>query len=633
MKGRAIRARLRGALEVPRLWLSVVAETARACRRAHPRAFATLLLLTVIQGLVPPAAAWVTKLTFDLLARSLSDGMDGDAWRRLIGLLGAGLVLGLTSRAVRPWVSYLRGDLSRRLDEATQERTYRKVTGIAGLRYFEDSRFFDTVHLAIQGLESGVEHSLGLMVFSLSSVTTLVAFGGILLSLGPGLALLVLVAAAPQAVAELRLGRRRVEVATDHAPRRRRSTYLAHLLWGPPAAKEIRLFGLGEHFLGRLLDQVREVHRADRRLEAATTRWQLGLDTFAGLLSSAVFVVVVVEAARGRLSLGDVTLYTSAVGSVQGTVAQLLGLGGRLNAGALFFRHHRRLMELPDSVVRPAVPRPVPRLERGIELRGVRFRYGDDLPWVLDGVDLAIPAGHATALVGVNGSGKTTLVKLLVRLYDPTEGRILWDGVDLREMDPAELRRRVSVIFQDFMRYALPARENVGVGRVEAMEDAAAIRRAAEEAGIDELLSALPAGYDTQLSRMFADETRGSELSGGQWQRVALARLLMRREAPFLILDEPTASLDPEAEHALYRRFVSLVHGRTAVLVSHRFSTVRMADRVVVLEHGRVQEEGEHEELLARGGRYAELFTLQAERFLTAPGPRPRRPARPATSR
>jgi ATP-binding cassette, subfamily B, bacterial len=277
----------------------------------------------------------------------------------------------------------------------------------------------------------------------------------------------------------------------------------------------------------------------------------------------------------------------------------------------------------PD-LTEPARAPAVSPLRRGIELRNLSFRYGAGLPWILRDVDLTIPNGATVAIVGLNGAGKSTLVKLLLRFYDPTLGSVRWDGRDLREMSAAGLRERIGVAFQDFMCYDLPASENVGLGDLDALDDHDRISHAAAKAGIHDTLAALPRGYATMLTRMFTDHTdrdnpeTGVLLSGGQWQRVALARAFLRADCDLLILDEPSAGLDPEAEYDIHRRLRSLREGRTTLLISHRLSAVRDADRIVVLADGRIAEEGTHASLLAAGGAYARLFRMQAQGYQEA---------------
>jgi len=277
------------------------------------------------------------------------------------------------------------------------------------------------------------------------------------------------------------------------------------------------------------------------------------------------------------------------------------------NLFAFFAEATRAIVERPKPLDLPTAE------EEGIRFDGVGFRYPGNEAWAIRGLDLFIPRGHSLALVGHNGAGKTTFIKLLTRLYEPTEGRILLDGRDLRAWDETALRARIGVVFQDFNQYQLKARDNVGLGSVDHRTDEARMLRAVERGGATELLGSLKEGLETQLGRWFKD---GAELSGGQWQKIALSRAFMREEADILVLDEPTAALDAEAEHAVFERFKQLAAGRTSILISHRFPTVRMADTIVVLEGGRLIEQGTHEELVARGGRYAELFALQAKGYL-----------------
>jgi ATP-binding cassette, subfamily B, bacterial len=582
--------------------------------QAQPVICLALVLLTALQGVLPLATAWLTKLLFDLLALAFQEGFSPALTRQLAFILAGQTFLMLVGQMAAPLNNYLNAEMGRRLTVAVQQAVYGKISCLAGMAYFEDPAFHDTFRLAGQGAQFGTANMLRTLTGLLQSIITLVGFIGVLVAFSPLLAGLVALAALPQLVVQLKIGRQRFGLAFNLSPEERRAFYYGHLLSSPTPAKEIRLFGLADYFLGGLLDTYRRIHRAQHRQELRELRWTLGLEGLATLVSSGAFIVVVLQAFAGRLSLGDVTLYTSAVRSVQSALTGIVAALSNLNEQALFFSHYQRLQALPQPVAIAASPRPVPPLQSGIELRNVSFRYTEQHPWVLRHANLFIPAGLCLALVGLNGAGKTTLVKLLTRLYDPTEGEILWDGVDIREFDPQALRRRVGVIFQDFMRYELSARENIGLGDVQYVAEMGRIHQAAEQAGIGPFIEHLPHGYETILSRVFGENGTGVDLSGGEWQKVAIARLFMR-QADLLILDEPTAALDAQAEHEIYSHFAGLVSGRTSLIISHRFSTVRMADLIAVLEDGQITECGSHQELLAQQGSYARLYRLQAERY------------------
>jgi len=394
----------------------------------------------------------------------------------------------------------------------------------------------------------------------------------------------------------------------------------------------VKLFGLGPLLLGRYKSMAETFFGEDRRLAVRRTVWGYGLS----LISTAVFygcyALIVMATVRGRLTLGEMTLYLVAFRQGQQSFQAILSAAGSMYEDTLYMSNLFDYFAIPteDGVDANAAAAPilVAPGELGVRFEDVGFRYpggarsGDgpnggvaataDAPrerWALRHVSVFVPKGQSLALVGENGAGKTTFIKLLTGLYQPTEGRVLLDGRDLRHWDEAALRRRIGVIFQDFNQYQLMLRENVAFGSVEHLEDEPRVGRAVDRGGAAELVAGLPAGLQTQLGRWFS---AGVDLSGGQWQKVALARAFMRDEADILVLDEPTAALDAEAEHAVFQRFRALAAGRTTILISHRFPTVRMADRILVLEKGQVVEDGSHDALLAAGARYAHLFKLQA---------------------
>jgi ATP-binding cassette subfamily B protein len=402
------------------------------------------------------------------------------------------------------------------------------------------------------------------------------------------------------------------------SPTERRRVFYQSLQEDPQAAKEIRLFGLGGFLRGRMLAERQTADAAKRREDRREVVVQGGLALTGALIAGIGLLWAVVAARRGTLSIGDMTMFVAAVAGVQGALGTVVHSFAQTHRQLTMFGHYIAVLGTEPDLPVTVGPAPVPRLRRGIELRDVWFRYDDTHPWVLRGVNLFIPQGLAVALVGLNGAGKSTLVKLLCRFYDPTRGEILWDGRSLRAVDLAELRGRIGAVFQDYMTYDLSATENVAVGDLSALDDRCRVRAAARRAGVDQVLAGLPQGYDTLLTRSFfggseeEEAQAGVRLSGGQWQRVALARAFLRDRRDLMILDEPSAGLDAEAEHEVHSRLREHRVGQTSLLISHRLGAVRDADRIVVLADGVVAEQGTHAELLLARGAYARLFALQA---------------------
>jgi ATP-binding cassette, subfamily B, bacterial len=445
----------------------------------------------------------------------------------------------------------------------------------------------------------------------------LVGIAGItlaLLALQPWLVPLVLAAGVPLLIAVARGGELmfRFHHRTTEAERRR--NYLYMLLSGKDAAKELRAFGL-EPFLRERFDRLYDEHLAELR-KVARRRLRVSLlgNLATTVVLSGIVAVLLVLALDGRIGLADAGTAAGAVFVLGERLMNGVFSAGMLYESSLFIEDFTSFVAMAPEVQARRRRDPAPSGFRRLRVEDVSFTYPSATTPALSGVSMEIGAGEIVALVGENGSGKTTLAKLLCRLYLPHGGRVLWDEVDTATVDPDELRRLVAVIFQDFLHYSLPASENIGMGRHQRIGDAEAIRGAAAHAGADEFLARLPAGYETVLGPEFEG---GNELSVGQWQRVALARAFFR-DAPFIILDEPTAALDARAEHELFESIRTLCRGRSVLLISHRFSSVRSADRIYVLDGGRVIESGSHEQLMAQGGRYADLFTLQASAYLSS---------------
>ncbi|MEW9529356.1 ABC transporter ATP-binding protein [Microbispora sp. NPDC049125] len=583
----------------------------RACR-GLTAAFAALTLLTAA---LPVAIAWLTKLVLDEIA-------GGHPRVAAAAALGAALAACGVLAALGPQlIQYVRDETGRRVGLVAQDRLFHSAERFVGLARFEDPAFLDRLRMAQQygGSTPGLVVSAALGV-----VRTAVTGAGFLVSLltiSPWTALAVVGAAAPTLAAELWLSRRRADMLWRIGPAERREFFFTQLLVDVQAAKELRLFGVGAHLRRLMNAERRSANSERRRTDIRELRVQAGTAILAALAAGGGLLWVLVAAAGGRGGVGDVSLFVAAVAGVQAATAGLVVEWVTAHQQLLLFGHYLAVLDAEPDLPVPAAPRRAGPLRQGIELRDVWFRYSPGHPWALRGVNLTIPHGAAVALVGKNGAGKSTLVKLLCRMYDPERGAVLWDGVDLRELDPAELRGRIGAVFQDYMHYDMSAADNIGLGDLAAMGDRERIETAARRAGVHDTVAGLPRGYDTLLSRIFGEPSEDGEpeagvhLSGGQWQRLALARAYLRGERDLLILDEPSSGLDAEAEHEIHEGLRQHRHGRTSVLISHRLGAVRDADHLVVLDGGEIVEEGTHAGLLARGGVYARLFELQARGY------------------
>lgn len=577
--------------------------------------------LAVVGGVAPVGVGLLTRDVVDRLA-----GARDPAYASLL-LLATGLAAaGLAVAVVPHVVAHLDGVWSRAVNVRAQALLYAgAATRLAGLSRLEDPQFRDRLRLAEQ---AGRMAPTTIAVGGLEIARVVLTVGGFVVTLvafNPWMVVLLVLVGIPAAYAQLALSRQRATVLWRVSPGERRQLFYAELLTGLEAAKEIRLLGLADLFGARMVAELTTINAEHHRLDRRELRVQVVLAVLTALASGAGLIWAVTAAAGGRITVGDVALFIAALAGVQGAIGTAVSRFAAIHQAALMFDHFRAVLAVEPDLDQPAVPRPVPPLATGIRLADVWFRYGPDQPWVLRGVDLEIPAGRTVALVGLNGAGKTTLVKMLLRFYDPTRGAVRWNGVDLRQLPVAEVRRRIGAVFQDYMCYDLSAAENIGVGAVDRIDDQALIERSARRSGAHDKLAGLPHGYATQLTRMFLDAadkddtSTGVLLSGGQWQRVALARAFMRADRDLLIMDEPSAGLDAEAEADIHRRLRELRQGRTTLLISHRMSTVRDADHIVVLDAGRVVEQGTHDQLMSEAGAYARLFQLQAAGYQEAP--------------
>jgi ATP-binding cassette subfamily B protein len=495
-----------------------------------------------------------------------------------------------------------------RVTDRVLETIHRKSIEM-DLRYYEDPAYQDSLHLAQQEAPYRPTAVLNDLLRVLQSGLTLIGIIGLIATMHWLLAALLFVAVLPALVVRIRHADRYYLLQERQVELQRRTNYISWLLLFEPPAKEIRLFNLGSLLTDRFRDLRDRLRIEQIGLAKDRSVGEASVQVIAALAVFAAFAYIAWETFQGGLSIGDLVMYFVAVQRGQSQMQTLFAGLGSLYEDNLFLARLEGFMEVEPEVVAPQDPKPVPRpIKYGIRFEGVSFRYPGSSRPLLDGIDLEINTGEVVALVGANGAGKTTIVKLLCRLYDPIGGRITMDGIDLREFRPEELRREISVVFQDFFKYFLPARDNIWFGDVDRPREGLEIGEAARMAGADAFVRNLRYGYDTDLGRLW-DE--GEELSTGEWQKIALARGFFR-EAQLLVVDEPTSALDAVAEAELFQTLHRLVGGRATLLISHRFSTVRMADRIYVMDGGRILESGTHEELLSQNGKYAHLYLLQA---------------------
>ena len=590
--------------------------------KSAPGLSVALATLTLISAALPIGVAWVGKAIVDAVVA-------GDT-TLAIWKVGTELGLVATTSLVMRALGLVWQLVGNRLSIDINVAILEKARTL-DLAQFEDPEFYDQLTRARREASTRPLAVVRDSAQLFQNALTLTGYAGLLTGFSWLAVLGMVVAGIPATIVEMRFSKAAFSMRNWRSPETRRLNYLEYVLANDEHAKEVMLFGLGPLLLDRYKKLAWTFYAEDQKLGTRRAGWAwllslLGTGAFYGR-----YAAMVLQAARGILTLGEMTLYVVAFRQGQQAFQSILTSIGGMYEDNLYMSNLFKYLALPtlrqptQLPAQPALSESPGRLAReepgmpvtpgaGITFENVGFRYPGKELWALRGLSLFIPAGQSVALVGHNGAGKTTFIKLLTGLYQPTEGRVLLDGVDIAAMDRATLHKRIGVIFQDFNQYQLAVRENVGFGSVAQLDDEARVRRAIENGGATADVAALKAGLDTPLGRWFSRD--GTELSGGQWQRIALARAFMREDADILILDEPTAALDAEAEHAVFERFRTLAKGRTTIVISHRFPTVRMADRILVLEGGTVVEQGTHAELLALGQRYAHLFQLQASGYL-----------------
>ncbi len=568
----------------------------------------TLAVLTILAGVLPAGIAWVGKLIVDAVVAAI-DASDPDI-RGIIELLAleAGIVIALAAcqRGISASQSLLRALLGQRVNVMILEKAL-----TLQLTHFEDSEFYDKLTQARREASSRplslVKQTFGLV----QNLLSLTSFAALLLAFSPFAVLILILAGLPSFFAEAKFSGDAFRLFRWRSPDTRMQMYLETVMAREDGVKEVKLFQLGPRLLERYRKIFRKLFAEDRRLTLRRDGWGFVL----GLISTAAFygayVWIVLATVNGEITLGAMTMYLVLFRQGQGTVAAILTSISGMYEDNLYVSNLYEYLEQP-VLAQSGDYEEGPDPARGLELENVSFRYPGATSDALSDLSLTLRPGESLAIVGENGSGKTTLIKLITRLYEPTRGTIRLDGLELAEWNVEALRRRTGVIFQDFGRYQFSVGENIGAGDVRFIDDKTRWSDAAETGMAAPFIEDLPEGYETQLGRWFKG---GRELSGGQWQKIALSRAFMRSDADILVLDEPTAAMDAAAEANIFEHFRTMSRDKMTILISHRFSTVRKADQIIVLGEGRVLEQGNHESLMAEDGQYAKLFRLQAEGY------------------
>jgi ATP-binding cassette subfamily B protein len=577
---------------------------------------AASISLRLVASLQPIAMLYVAKLIIDEVVRlttiappgaSFDEWWAGGALTSIVSLLALELALVIGSDLLARVTGLVDAVLSELHSNTVSVELMRHAAKL-DLMHFESAEYQDRLERA-RRQAAGRNALLSQMFGQAQDMITVVTLAAGLFAYAPWLILLLPLSFLPAIWGETRFNTLAYNMSRWRTPERRELEYIRYIGASAETAKELKLFGLGGFLVSRFKQLAETIFLENRSLSTKRAAWGALFSSISTITYYSAYAFIVWRTISGAFSIGDLAFLSGSFLRLNGLFQKIL-LGFTQIAGqSMYLDDLFSFFEIEPTILSPAAPKPFPHpIRQGIVFENVGFRYPDTEGWAIRHLTFTLAAGETLALVGENGAGKTTIVKLLTRLYDPGEGRITVDGVDLKDFAVEDIHAHIGVIFQDFIRYSLTARENIGVGRIDEQDDMARIEDAAERSLADAVIQKLPQGYDQQLGRLFK---KGRDLSGGEWQKVAIARAYMR-DAGLIILDEPTAALDAKAEADVFSRFKSLASGKTAVIISHRFSTVRIADRILVLENGKILESGAHDELVALGGHYAELFELQA---------------------
>ena len=565
-------------------------------------------LLRLVRAGMPVLTLYIAKLIIDEVIFQVNHTPKD--FHNLYLLIGFEFILAIVGDLLSRGISLTDSLLGDLFGNRTSIQLMKHAASL-DLAQFEDSTFYDKLERARQQTAGRTI----LLSQTLAQGQDFITMGLLLVGLiafNPWLILLLLVAVIPSFLGELHFNAKSYSLQFGWTPQRRELDYYRFIGASDDTAKEVKLFGLSDFLIERFKNLSVLYYHENRKLSIERAVWGSLLLAVGTLGYFAAYGIIIIQTVNGVVTIGSLTFLAGSFRQLRSLLEGILGRFNSISQGALYLNDLFEFYKIIPKIASPANPRAFPKIiQEGFRFENVGFKYPNSDKWANRHLDFTLQVGEKLALVGENGAGKTTLVKLLGRLYDPDEGRILLDGFDLKEYNLMELREHIGVIFQDFQRFQFTAGDNIAVGDIVHREELTELQRAAQQSLADSVIDKLPMTYDQPLGRRFA---KGVELSGGEWQKVALARAYLR-EADVLILDEPTAALDARAEYEVFKRFADLTKGKTAILISHRFSTVRMADRILVLDKGQVLEIGTHEELLAKGGRYAELFNLQAEGY------------------
>jgi ATP-binding cassette, subfamily B, bacterial len=579
---------------------------------ATPMALLVSLALTLTSALIPATQIYISKLIVDRVVALVGEGAPmALIVQSLSPLVVAGFGFLLLQAILQQLDAYTTQVMSDRFLLFANTQLLQQATRL-DLAHYESSEFHDIMERAQQSGSNYPMRVMRLLLQLLGQVTRLVGLLALLLRFNPLVFVLLLLSALPTFWVSVRFSERRFWMTRRQTPSRRLADYFGKVLTEPAFVKEVRLFNLGDYLADQYHDIRAEFNRESQVLARRQGLAQVTLEIISAVGFYGAYALVLWETVRGLVTIGDLTLYAGTFQQAQAATTGILTTTATLYEFNLYVSQYFEFIDLAPQVISPSRPKPFPEpIREGLVLQDVYFTYpGSEKP-TLKNINLTVGPQECIALVGLNGSGKTTLLKLLTRLYDVDRGLIALDDIPLSAFDLKDLRRNIGVLFQDFARYALSVKDNIGFGNLPARGDEYQVTQAAIDAGATDVIEGLGKGYETVLGKMFDG---GVDLSGGQWQKIGLARAFMS-QAQVLILDEPTAAVDALAEHDLFERFRQLTQGKMTFLVSHRFSTVRMADRIVVLEQGEIIETGTHEQLMAQQGRYEELFRLQAESY------------------